>query len=131
VVVVFLDSDLVSEQFADETFIRGLLVLFRWSRVFVGVISFRGYLCYSGPCSSSLALVCVFWVVKVFRVFGGSRSLCVEPFPCDMFVVCTTAYHVVLSSFLCAGFPMDRSLLLRDWESVSSCNLVWRDLVFL
>jgi hypothetical protein len=37
----------------------------------VGVISFGGYLCYSGPCSSSLAPVCAFGVVKVFRVFGG------------------------------------------------------------
>jgi len=42
-------------------------------------------------------------------------------FPFDLFVVCTTAYHVVCHSFLCAG--------LR--ESVSNCNFVWRDLVFL
>jgi hypothetical protein len=40
----------------------------------VGEISFGGCLCYSGPCSSSLALVCDFGVVKVFRVFGGNRS---------------------------------------------------------
>jgi len=64
-------------------------------------------------------------------VFGGSGSLYVEPYPFDLFVVCTTAYHVVLSYFLCAGFPMGRLLLLRDRESVSSCNLVWCDLVFL
>lgn len=31
--------------------------------VLVGVISFRSNLCYTGPCSSSLALVCAFWVV--------------------------------------------------------------------
>jgi len=38
------------------------------------VILLGGCLCYSSHCSSSLALVCVFWVVKVFRVFGGSGS---------------------------------------------------------
>ena len=32
-------------------------------RVLVGVISFKSNLCYTGPCSSSLALVCAFWVV--------------------------------------------------------------------
>jgi hypothetical protein len=63
------------------------------------VISSGGRLCYSGHCSSSLALVCVFWVVKVFRVFGGSGSRCVELFPFDMFVVCTTTYHVVSRTF--------------------------------
>ena len=32
--------------------------------------------------------------------------------------------------FVC-WFPVGQLLLLRDWESVSSCNLVWLDLVFL
>jgi len=32
-------------------------------RVLVGVISFGNNLCYTGPCSSSLALGCAFWVV--------------------------------------------------------------------
>jgi len=97
----------------------------------VGVIPFRGCLCYSGHCPSLLALVCVFfWVVKVFKVFRGSGSFCAEPFPFDLFVVCTTAYHVVLSYSLCAGFPVGWLFLLRDRESVSSCNLVWHDLVF-
>ena len=34
-----------------------------WWLVFVGVISFRSNLCYTGPCLSSLDLVCAFWVV--------------------------------------------------------------------
>jgi len=33
-------------------------------------------------------------------VFGGSGSLCVESFPFDPFVVCTTAYH----DFFCHTF---------------------------
>jgi hypothetical protein len=67
----------------------------------------------------------------VFMMFRGSGSICAEPFTFDLFVVCTTAYHIVLSFFLCAGFPVSRLLLLRDRESMSSCNLVWLDLVFL
>jgi len=43
--------------------------MFLWA-----VISFGGCLCYSGPCSSSLALVCFLVVVKVFGVFEGSGS---------------------------------------------------------
>jgi len=50
--------------------------------------------------------------------------LCAEPFLFDLFVVCTTIYHVVLSYFLCAVFSVGRLLLLRDRKSVSSCNLV-------
>jgi len=64
-------------------------------------------------------------------VLGGCRSLCVEPFPFDLFVACTIAYHDVLSYLLCAGIPVGRLLLLRYRESVPSYNFVWRDLVFL
>ena len=32
-------------------------------QVLVGVISFGSNLCYTGPCSSSLALGCAFWLV--------------------------------------------------------------------
>ena len=71
VVVVVLNSDLVSDRFADGSY-KGLAgVVYARMRVFVGVISFGGSFCYSGPCLSSLALVWVIWVVKVF---GGSRS---------------------------------------------------------
>ena len=45
-----------------------------WWQVVVGVISFGGCLCYSVPCSSSLALVCIFGGFKVFTLFGGSES---------------------------------------------------------
>ena len=36
---------------------------------------------------------------KDIKVFGGSGSCCFELFPFDLFVVCTTAHHVVLSYF--------------------------------
>jgi hypothetical protein len=70
--------------------------------VFVGVISLGGSLCYAGPCSSSLALICVIWVVKVFRVFGGCVSRCDEPFP----LICCLQHRLscLLSYILCAGF---------------------------
>ena len=89
--------------------IRGWLVLFRWGDgCLLGVISSGDYLCYSGPCSSSLALVCVFGVVKVFTMFGGSGYRWVESFPFDQFVVCTSAYHVVCLTFcvLVSGWPV-------------------------
>jgi len=63
VVVVYLDSDLVSERFAEGSYLRGGWCCLGEEAGFVGVISSRGSLCYSGPCSSSLALVCVFGVV--------------------------------------------------------------------
>ena len=112
----FLDSILVSERFVDVSYLRG------W-QVFVGVISFGGSLCYTGQCSSSLALVCVFWVVKVFRVFGECVSRCNEPFPFDFVVVCTIAYHVFRLTY-CVLVSGGLVILLRDRESVSNCNLV-------
>lgn len=50
-------------------------------------------------------------------------SCCDEPFPFDLFVVCTFAYHIFVVHIAC-WFPMDWLLLLRDRELVSSCNLV-------
>jgi hypothetical protein len=67
------------------------------------VISSGGCRCYSGPCSSSLALVWVLEVVKVFRVFGGCVSGCGELFPFDLFVV-YLCMPCLLSYILCAGF---------------------------
>ena len=39
--------------------------------MFVGVISFGGSLCFTGPCSSSLALVGVFGLLRCLGSFGG------------------------------------------------------------
>jgi hypothetical protein len=49
--------------------------------------SFENNLCFTGPGSSSLALVCAF--LGGLGVFGVWRceSHCVEPFPFDLFVV--------------------------------------------
>jgi len=58
-----------------------------WLVVVVGVISFRSNLCYTGPCSSSLALVCAF--MGGLGVYGvwGCVSRCVESCPFDLFVI--------------------------------------------
>jgi len=89
----------------------------------LGVICSGGCLCYSGPCSSSLAIVCVSGVVKVLRVFGGSW-----PVELSLFLLIGLLFAPLLIMsfvilFVC-WFPVSRLLLLRDWESLSSCNLV-------
>jgi len=83
-----------------------------WWQVAVRMISFGGCLCYSVPCSSSLALVCIFKGFKVFMMYGGSGCRWVEPFPFDMFVVCTTAYQFVCHTFcvLVSGGPITFAL---------------------
>lgn len=99
----FFGLGLVSERFADGSYIRGWRVFTCGGWCLLEVISFGGSICYSGPCSSSLALVCDFWVVKVFKVVGGSVSRCSEPFPFDLFGCLHHRISCRLSYFLCAG----------------------------
>jgi len=71
----------------------------------------------------------------LFGLFGLLRCL-EEADPVELsifFLICLLLPPLVLSFvllFVC-WFPVGRLLLLRDRESESSCNLVWRDLVFL
>jgi len=76
--------------------------------VFVGVISFGSNLCYTGPCSSSLALGCAFWVCWAFSFW---------------FVCCLTLHAMSLVLHIVCWLSMGRFIWLRDRESGSSCNL--------
>jgi len=69
--------------------------------------------------------------MKLLRVFGGSGSRWAKPF--SLWSVCCLHHRIScrLSFFFVCWFAVDRLLLLRDRESVSNCNFVWRDLVFL
>jgi hypothetical protein len=68
----------------------------------IGVISFGGRLCYTGPCSSSLALVCV---IGLFRCLGSLEGVC--PFELSLFLLFCLLFappHIRLSCLLCASF---------------------------
>jgi len=95
------------------------------------VISFGGDLCYSSPCSSSLALVCVFLVL--LRCLGcleeaAPIELSLFLLICFLFAPSHIMSVVILFYMLVSGGPITFASRLK---SVSSCNLVWRDLVFL
>ena len=99
-----------------------------WRRVFVGGISFGGCLCFSVLCSLSLPLVCVFLGCLGFLEEASPVELSLFLLICLLFSPQHIMSFVIL--FVC-WLSVGRLLLLRDRESVSSCKLVWRDLVFL
>jgi len=98
--------------------------------VFVGVISFGDCLCYTGPCSSSLALVCVFWLLRCLRCLAGAGAVELSLFLliCLLFAPPHVMLFVLLFVF---WFAVGRLCFLQDQDSVSSYNLVWLDMVFL
>jgi len=94
----------------------------------LGVISFGGCLYNSGPFSSSLAHICVFLGLLRCLEEPGPIELSLFLLICLLFTPPHIMSFVIL--FVC-WFSVGRLLLLRDRESVSRCNLVWRDFVFL
>jgi len=115
----------------DHSYIRGLQVLFRWGGgCLLGVISFRGYLCYTSPCSLSLALVCVFGLLRCLGCLEGAVPIELSLFLLIYLLFAPLLVMSFVLLFVC-WFPVGRLLLLRDRESVSSCILVWLDMVFL
>jgi len=92
------------------------------------MFSFEGFLCYSGPCSSSLALGYVLWGCLPCLVEAGPVELSFYLLICLLFALPHIMSFVRL---VVCWFLVGRLLLLRDRESMSSCNVVWRDLVFL
>ena len=84
-----------------------------------GVFFFGGSLCYMGPCSSSLAHVCIFGVLRCLE-----GACLVEP---SLFLlICLLLAPPYIMSFvllIVCWVPVGRLFLLRDRESVSSCNL--------
>jgi hypothetical protein len=98
--------------------------------VLIWAISFGGSLCYTGPCSSSLALVCVFGLLRCLRCLEGAYPVELSLF----LLICLLFAPSLIMSFvllIVCWVPVGRLLLLRDRESVSSCNLVWLDMVIL
>jgi len=67
----------------------------------LGLFSFGGSLCYSGPWSSTLALVCFFF--GLFRVFGGCVFVARSLFLFFLLVVCTNRILCLSSFLLCAS----------------------------
>jgi len=70
------------------------------------VFSFGGRFCYSGPWSSSLALVCSF---GLFRVFGGCVAVARSLFLLICLLFAPIAYHVYRLSYcvLVSGGPVN------------------------
>ena len=98
-------------------------MLFRWGgECLLGVISFGGCLCFSGSCTSSLAL-CVFGVLRCLGCLekAGPVELGLFLLICLLFAPPHIMSFVIL--FVC-WFPMSQLILIWDWESVASCNLV-------
>ena len=76
------------------------------------VISFRGSFCYPGPFSSSLALVCVFGLLRCLECFEGVCLAELSLFLFDLIEFCTTAYHIVCLTYcvLVSGGPVTFAL---------------------
>ena len=70
-----------------------------------------------------VVIISCFVFFGLFRVFGGWVSRCDEPFPFDLFGFAPSHTMSFVFHFVC-WFSMGRLILLRDQESVSSCNPV-------
>ena len=96
----------------------------------LGVICFGDFLCYTDLCSSSLALVYVFWLLRCLGCLAGAGAVELSLFLliCLLFAPPHVMSFVLLFVF---WFLVGRLLFLQDRDLVSSCNLVWLDIVIL
>ena len=139
----FLDLDLVSKRFADGSYFMGWLVLFRceggclfrWGGgCLLGCFSFGDSLCFTGPCSSSLALGTTFLLFRCVGCLEGACPVVFEPFPCDWLAVCTNRISCLSSYILCAGvrwaghfcFEIGSWCLAAILFDLIWCSLVYR-----
>ena len=131
-VIVFLDLDLVLERFADESYIRGWLVLFTWGGgCLLGGDSFwRLPLLLGSLFVVTISCLCFFRLLRCLGCLEGAGPVVLSLF---LLIGLLFALLSIMSFVLLFGcwFSMGRLTLLRDRESVSSCNLVGLDLVFL
>jgi hypothetical protein len=92
-------------------------------RVFVGVFSFGSNLCYTGPYSSSLALLVFFGVLRCLGCLEGACPVAMSLFL--LFCLLFAPSHIMsFVSHIVCWVSVGRLLLLRDRELVSSCNIV-------